>query len=130
MGSAAGAGHRHSMFTSQTELWKVYCLLTEIHSQKESVERKEIIPFQDFSTRSETIHDKTWNITPWRIFIWSLRQLGLTGGLSGEDKLPVGRFVLLSNVEVGRVLKPMYRRFLRLGRKLLIMSYGVFLVVI
>ncbi|KAI9886259.1 MAG: CCA tRNA nucleotidyltransferase, mitochondrial [Watsoniomyces obsoletus] len=66
---------------------------------KESLENKQLFPLQEFLTRSEKINTNTRAITPWQVLAWGLRLLGLAGGMSGEDKLPVGRFVVLKNVE-------------------------------
>lgn len=42
---------------------------------------------------------KGWSISPWAVVGWGFRLLGLGGGVNGEDKLPVGEFVILSNLE-------------------------------
>ena len=68
--------------------------------QKESLEEKQIFQLPDFLTRVESVHVKPRIFTPWHILAWGLRLLGLQGGVAGEDKLPVGRFVLLHNLEV------------------------------
>lgn len=61
-----------------------------------------MFPRYQFMTRPESIYHRSWGFTPWQIIAWSLKQLGLGGGLRGEDVLAVGSFVLLGNVEVGR----------------------------
>lgn len=39
-------------------------------------------------------------LSPWQILHWGLRQIGLAGGTSAEDRLSVGDLVLVGNVEV------------------------------
>lgn len=66
---------------------------------KEAIDKGEMMPLQDFMTASESIYKKSWSIRPWGILSWGLRQLGVVGGLSGEDPLPNGKLVILANVE-------------------------------
>ena len=66
---------------------------------REAVERKEMMPLTGFVDARESIYHKSWAISPWDILGWGLRQLGLAGGQSGEDKLPVGKLVVLANME-------------------------------
>lgn len=66
---------------------------------KESLEEKQIFQLPEFLTRVESVHVKHRIFTPWHILAWGLRLLGLQGGVTGEYKLPVGRFVLLHNLE-------------------------------
>ena len=66
---------------------------------REAVDRKEMMPLRGFMDAREGIYRKSWATTPWDILGWGLRQLGLAGGQNGEDKLPVGKFVVLANVE-------------------------------
>ncbi|KAI9848101.1 MAG: hypothetical protein M1837_001203 [Sclerophora amabilis] len=66
---------------------------------KESVASKDLIPLQDFLNSATSLYHTSWVVTPWQIIRWGLRQLGLAEGPHGVDKLSVGRFVLLANVE-------------------------------
>ncbi|RDW80826.1 Snf7 family protein-like protein [Coleophoma crateriformis] len=66
---------------------------------REAIGKREMMPLQEFMTATESIYQKSWNIRPWGIISWGLRQLGVVGGLSGEDALPTGRLVILANVE-------------------------------
>lgn len=59
-----------------------------------------MIPMSEFLGATKSIYARSWTVTPWQIAIWGLKQLGLAGGASGEDRLAVGRFVVLDNVEV------------------------------
>jgi charged multivesicular body protein 7 len=66
---------------------------------RDTLYKKEMIPVQEFLAAEESIYHKSWALKPWEILSWGLRQLGLVGGQNGEDHLPVGRLVILANVE-------------------------------
>ncbi|TPX15044.1 uncharacterized protein E0L32_004874 [Thyridium curvatum] len=67
---------------------------------REAALEKDLIPLQDFLKAKESIYQRSWTSLPWNVVSWGLRQLGLTGGVSGgDDKLPGGQFVVLANVE-------------------------------
>jgi charged multivesicular body protein 7 len=66
---------------------------------RDALSKKEMMPVQEFLAAKESIYQKSWALKPWEILSWGLRQLGLAGGQDGEDKLPVGRLVILANVE-------------------------------
>lgn len=59
---------------------------------------RELVPLSDFQTSKYSIYSRSWIPTPWQVIQWSLRQIGLTGG--PPNKLSVGRFVVVENVEV------------------------------
>ncbi|PHH83569.1 hypothetical protein CDD82_7130 [Ophiocordyceps australis] len=40
-----------------------------------------------------------WSAMPWNALSWTLRQLGISDPLRGEDKIPKGRFVMMDNVQ-------------------------------
>ncbi|KAI9756047.1 MAG: CCA tRNA nucleotidyltransferase, mitochondrial [Chaenotheca gracillima] len=65
----------------------------------ESLATKDVVPLQQFLTSKTSIFHNSWTVSPWQILSWGLRQLGLAGGARGEDKLPVGSFVLRANAE-------------------------------
>jgi len=66
---------------------------------RDALSKKEMMPVQEFLACKESIYHKSWALKPWEILSWGLRQVGLTGGQDGEDQLPVGRLVILANVE-------------------------------
>jgi charged multivesicular body protein 7 len=66
---------------------------------RDALSKKEMIPAQEFLSVKESIYHKSWALKPWEILSWGLRQLGLAGGQDGEDKLPIGRLVILASVE-------------------------------
>ncbi|KAI7284754.1 hypothetical protein KC345_g2105 [Hortaea werneckii] len=65
----------------------------------EAVRKKELIPVKDFLEAKESIYAKHWLPTPWQVMSWGLRQLGVIGGDSSEDKLVRGEFVIMDNLE-------------------------------
>jgi charged multivesicular body protein 7 len=67
---------------------------------QDAVERKELVPLAEFLNAKKSIYAKTWIPTPWQAVSWGLKQLGVMGGESVEDKLIAGNFVVMANVEV------------------------------
>ena len=67
---------------------------------QDAVERKELVPLAEFLNAKKSIYAKTWIPTPWQAVSWGLKQLGVMGGESVEDKLVAGSFVVMANVEV------------------------------
>ena len=67
---------------------------------QDAVERKELVPLAEFLNAKKSIYTKTWIPTPWQAVSWGLKQLGVMGGESVEDKLVAGSFVVMANVEV------------------------------
>jgi charged multivesicular body protein 7 len=65
----------------------------------DALSKKEMMPVQEFLAAKESIYHRSWALKPWEILSWGLKQLGLAGGQDGEDKLPVGRLVILANLE-------------------------------
>ena len=59
-----------------------------------------MLQLDKFLDQDESIYHRPRRVIPWHVLAWGLTLLGLHGGASGEDKLPLGQFVLLSNVEV------------------------------
>jgi charged multivesicular body protein 7 len=67
---------------------------------QDAVQRKEMIPQREFLESKTGIYSKRWVPTPWEVVRWSLRQLGLVGGEMRSDRLAIGQFVVVENVEV------------------------------
>lgn len=65
----------------------------------EAVRKKELTPLKEFLEAKESIYAKHWLPTPWQVMSWGLRQLGVIGGDSSEDKLVRGEFVIMANLE-------------------------------
>lgn len=66
---------------------------------RDALNKKEMIPLENYLAAKESIYQRSWAISPWQILSWGLRQAGLTGEHSGEDKVPVGKLVIVSNLE-------------------------------
>ncbi len=66
---------------------------------RNAIEKKEMMPLSNFMSATQSIYKRSWGISPWSILSWGLKQAGLTGGTSGEDKVPVAKLVILANVE-------------------------------
>ncbi|KAI9821705.1 MAG: hypothetical protein M1827_002286 [Pycnora praestabilis] len=67
---------------------------------KEAIARKDMVPLHHFLTSRTSVYDPSWKVTLRQIVSWGLKHLGLASGASGEDKLSVGQFVILANVEI------------------------------
>lgn len=67
---------------------------------EDAVRKKELIPLKDFLDSKQSIYAKSWIPTPWEVVSWGLRQLGVIGGESAEDRLVTADFVIKANVEV------------------------------
>lgn len=101
----ASAHSSHLAFTSGDELAKA--LHTQQYGRppaldaviRDAVDNRELIPLTDFLNAQRSIYSKSWVPSPWQVVSWGLKQLGVSG-LLGGDKLAVGNFVVLANVEV------------------------------
>ena len=67
---------------------------------EDAVKKKELIPFDEFLNRKESVYAKSWIPTPWQVVTWGFRQLGVLGREGAEDRLVKGNFVVMANVEV------------------------------
>lgn len=76
----------------------------------DAVRRKELVPLKDFLDSKNSIYAKSWVPTPWQVFSWGLKQLGVMGGESAEDRLVAGNFVVMANVEVRLCLSTLFVR--------------------
>lgn len=65
----------------------------------EAIAKKEMMPIAEYQAARESIYQRYWPVAPWGVLSWGLRQLGLAGGTPGEDHLPVGTLVIMSNIE-------------------------------
>ncbi|KAF1846724.1 uncharacterized protein K460DRAFT_286508 [Cucurbitaria berberidis CBS 394.84] len=85
---------------------KPTCLPAVFH---EAVQKKEMIPRKDFLNSKESIYKTSWIPSPWTVLRWGLRQVGVLGQLKSPDKLEVGNFVVVKNIEVAadEILKKM-----------------------
>ncbi|KAH8912566.1 hypothetical protein BR93DRAFT_922531 [Coniochaeta sp. PMI_546] len=68
----------------------------------EALSANEIMTLPDFLGSKQSIYYKPWTITsPSALAAWALRQLGVADmfGGRGGDKVPIGQFVILANLE-------------------------------
>jgi charged multivesicular body protein 7 len=75
----------------------------------DAVLKKEMLPLKDFLTSKESIYKTSWIPSPWKVLQWGLRQTGVMGQPRMPDKLGVGNYVVVKNVEVAadEILKKM-----------------------
>ncbi|KAF2083686.1 hypothetical protein K490DRAFT_51040 [Saccharata proteae CBS 121410] len=66
---------------------------------QDAVAKKELIPLRDFLGAKTSIYARSWVISPWAVVAWGLRQLSSAVGFGSSDKLAVGEFVVMENVE-------------------------------
>ena len=69
--------------------------------QDEAVEKRHLIPLQEFLDAPTSIYSRKWAIRPWWLISWGLKQLGLFEKQAALGRLPSARYVVLPNVEVG-----------------------------
>jgi charged multivesicular body protein 7 len=83
---------------------KPTCLPAVFH---EAVQKKEMVPVKEFLNAKDSIYKTSWIPSPWTVMQWGLRQV--LGGQKVPDKLKVGDFVVIKNVEAAadEVLKKM-----------------------
>lgn len=72
------------------------CLPAVFH---DAVSKKEMIPLKDFMAAQTNIYKSSWVPSPWGVLQWGLRTVGVLGQPGFGDKLELGNFVVLSNVE-------------------------------
>lgn len=82
---------QHSKFGRPT------CLAPVFH---DAVSKKEFLPLKDFLNSPTNIYKTSWIPSPWSVLQWGLKQIGIIGQPGFGDKLEVGNFVVLSNLEV------------------------------
>ena len=67
---------------------------------QDAVGKKDLIQLKEFLDAKQSVYAKSWIPAPWQIVSWTLRQLGVIGEGSTEDKLVAADFVVMANVEV------------------------------
>jgi len=104
------AGSQHDRFVLRTGEELVSALQTQEFGRPlalgaaidDAVRKKELVSLNDFLGAKQSVYAKSWILTPWQVMSWGLRQLGVVGRESAEDKLVTGNFVIMANVEVGQ----------------------------
>jgi charged multivesicular body protein 7 len=65
---------------------------------REAVERREMIGIKEFEGSEGLYKGRAgWSISPWGVLRWGFQVLGLGG--QADDKMPVGQFVVIPNLE-------------------------------
>jgi len=88
-GNELGTALRHAKYGRPLALGAVI---------QDAVDKGDLIPIQQFKNAPKSIYSKSWVPSPWQVVNWGLRQMGV-GGSSNTDKLAVGNFVVVANVE-------------------------------
>ena len=75
-------------------------LLNLTGAKDEAVSHGHMVPRQLFLDSTRSIYEQSRSFSPGSLISWVLRPLGLDGKAASSDRLPVGHYVLLRNVEV------------------------------
>ncbi|KAF2277384.1 uncharacterized protein EI97DRAFT_432259 [Westerdykella ornata] len=67
---------------------------------QDAVSKKEFLPLHEFLHATTSIYKHSWVPSPLAVVKWGLRHIGVLGQPGLGDKLGIGEFVVLSNVEV------------------------------
>lgn len=67
---------------------------------QDAVEKGDLIPLDHFLQSQKSVYAKSWIPSPWQVMGWGLKQVGLSSLFGSSDKLSVGNFVVMANVEV------------------------------
>ena len=68
--------------------------------QDEAVSQRQMTPYSDFLKARNSFEKRNWTVRPWWLLSWGLRKLGAIDRSTTAEKLPLGRFVLIHNIEV------------------------------
>jgi hypothetical protein len=71
----------------------------------EAIKDKAFFPLKSFLNSSDSIYSSGWKISPWQLVLLGWKFLGVGGGSSTEDRLPIGEFAIISNLEVRKNIK-------------------------
>lgn len=66
---------------------------------REAAADRAFVPLGEFTRAQQSIYARTWSGLPWSVVSWTLRQLGVVDPAKGDDKVPVGQFVVVENLE-------------------------------
>ncbi|MCJ1277606.1 hypothetical protein MMC21_005420 [Puttea exsequens] len=65
----------------------------------EAVSQRQMTPYSDFLKARNSFEKRNWTVRPWWLLSWGLRKLGAIDRSTTAEKLPLGRFVLIHNIE-------------------------------
>lgn len=66
---------------------------------RHAIADRKIVSVNDFLQPQTNTYARTFSSITWNAAGWAFRQLGITDKISGEDIIPTGRYVVMSNVE-------------------------------
>ncbi|KAH7130454.1 Snf7-domain-containing protein [Dendryphion nanum] len=90
VGEELGRALQHPTFGRPT------CLPVVFH---DAVAKKEFMPLTDFVNSPTSVYKTSWVPSPWSVVRWGLKRIGVLGEPGFGNKLEVGSFVVLGNVE-------------------------------
>lgn len=67
---------------------------------QDALDKREFVPLDDFLNSTKSVYAKSWIPSPWQLVSWGLKQVGVASLFGTSDKLSVGNFVVMANVEV------------------------------
>jgi hypothetical protein len=106
MGKAGSSEQRNSECSKRIHLvfgTKLACRMKLIGRQQDCIEKRQLIPVEEFLAAKTSIYSRSWLPSPWQVVAWGLRQLGLVNEKTGEGT-KVGRFIVMDNVEVSKFI--------------------------
>ncbi|SLM33997.1 Snf7 [Lasallia pustulata] len=84
----------------------------------EAISQRRMVPLQDFLHATSSTYNRTWRFRPWGLFSWGMKLFDFVSGASADERLRVGQYVLVHNVEeVGkRIMAQLSDRRTRVDR--------------
>ncbi|THY34915.1 hypothetical protein D6D01_01782 [Aureobasidium pullulans] len=93
---AFGSGEDLSRALNSTQWGRPLALGAVI---QDALDKREFVPLDDFLNSTKSVYAKSWIPSPWQVVSWGLKQVGVASLFDTSDKLSVGNFVVMANVE-------------------------------
>ncbi|THZ85328.1 hypothetical protein D6C84_03381 [Aureobasidium pullulans] len=93
---AFGSGEDLSRALNSTQWGRPLALGAVI---QDALDKRDFVPLDDFLNSTKSVYAKTWIPSPWQLVSWGLKQVGVASLFGPSDKLSVGNFVVMANVE-------------------------------
>ncbi|THY52702.1 hypothetical protein D6C97_06302 [Aureobasidium pullulans] len=93
---AFGSGEDLSRALNSTQWGRPLALGAVI---QDALDKRDFVPLDDFLNSTKSVYAKTWIPSPWQLVSWGLKQVGVASLFGTSDKLSVGNFVVMANVE-------------------------------
>ncbi|TIA47281.1 hypothetical protein D6C77_10285 [Aureobasidium pullulans] len=93
---AFGSGEDLSRALNSTQWGRPLALGAVI---QDALDKRDFVPLDDFLNSTKSVYAKTWIPSPWQLVSWGLKQIGVASLFGPSDKLSVGNFVVMANVE-------------------------------